>query len=134
MKVVIDTNVVVSGIFFGGNPRRVLEAVIKGNTIACASPEIISEYEDIIEEMIQRRQGRLRKDILSPFVAELKIYEPKIRVSACRDPEDDKFLSCALDAKAFYIISGDKDLLDMKQYKEVEIVTAADFCKRYLIS
>lgn len=50
MKVIIDTNVVVSAIFFGGNPRKVLEAVIKGNMIVCASPEIISEYEEYLPQ------------------------------------------------------------------------------------
>ncbi len=47
-------------------------------------------------------------------------------------PDDDKFISCALDAKALYIVSGDKDLLVMGHYEDVQIITAADFCNQYL--
>ena len=52
MKIVIDTNVVISGTFFGGAPRRVIESVGKNGIHACATPEIIEEYEEIVEEMI----------------------------------------------------------------------------------
>ena len=52
MKIVIDTNVVISGTFFGGAPRRVIESVGKNGIHACATPEIIEEYEEIVEESI----------------------------------------------------------------------------------
>ena len=55
MKIVIDTNVVISGTFFGGAPRRVIESVGKNGIHACATPEIIEEYEEIVEEMIDRK-------------------------------------------------------------------------------
>ena len=50
MKIVIDTNVVISGTFFGGAPRRVIESVGKNGINACATTEIIEEYEEIVEE------------------------------------------------------------------------------------
>ncbi len=81
MKIVIDTNVVISGTFFGGNPRRILESVIKGNTTACASLGIIEEYEEVVLEMIRRQQGNLQKNLLTPFLAELAVYESKTQVS-----------------------------------------------------
>ena len=49
-----------------------------------------------------------------------------------RDPDDDKFISCAIDAKALYIVSDDKDLLSTEDYEGIEIITAADFCNKYL--
>ena len=71
MKIVIDTNVVISGTFFGGAPRRVIESVGKNGIHACATPEIIEEYEEIVEEMIDRKQGHIRRDVLAPFIAGL---------------------------------------------------------------
>ena len=60
MKIVIDTNIIISAIFFGGVPRKVVEAVTDQIVEACATPEIIEEYQDVIQEMISRKQGRLR--------------------------------------------------------------------------
>ena len=50
----------------------------------------------------------------------------------CRDPDDDKFINCARDAHAMYIVSGDKDLLVVQQFENISIVTAKEFCERYL--
>ena len=58
----------------------------------------------------------------------------KIVINVCRDPDDNKFIACAVDAKAIYIVSGDKDLLSVENYDEIEIVTARDFYERYLLS
>jgi predicted nucleic acid-binding protein len=58
--------------------------------------------------------------------------EPRAKIEICRDPDDDKFLECAIDARAVHAVSGDKDLLAIGKYEGVEIVTAAEFCERYL--
>lgn len=63
MKIVIDTNVLISGVFFGGFPRKVLNEVIRGNITACATAEIVNEYEEIIQEMIDRKQRNINRDI-----------------------------------------------------------------------
>lgn len=132
MRIVIDTNVVISGVFFGGKPRKILEAVMKKDITACANTSIIDEYEEITTEMIIRKQGHIRRDILAPFIAKLEIYDPVADLHICRDPDDDKFLSCAKDAKALYIVSGDKDLLDVSRFENIEIITAAEFYELYL--
>ena len=49
----------------------------------------------------------------------------------CRDPEDDKFISCAIPGSADYIVSGDKDLFDLKKYKSIKIIKASDFIKMF---
>ena len=82
--------------------------------------------------MIRRKQGSLRRDILAPFIAKLDMIEPVSKIEVCRDPDDNKFIECAVDAKAVYIVSGDKDLLDIQRYENVEIITAAEFCREYL--
>lgn len=58
------------------------------------------------------------------------VIDTKVEVS--RDPDDDKFISCAVDAKALYVVSGDKDLLEVGRYRFVEILTAAEFCAQHL--
>ncbi|MBO5564774.1 MAG: putative toxin-antitoxin system toxin component, PIN family [Lachnospiraceae bacterium] len=132
MKIVIDTNVVIQGVFFGSAPRRVISAVVNRQIEAVASPEIIEEYQEIVDEMIDRKQGKLERSLLAPFISELELIEPVSEIVECRDPDDDKFISCAVDAKAAIIVSGDKDLLTIGTYEGVEIMTAYDFCKKYL--
>lgn len=132
MRVVVDTNVVISGVFFGGAPRKVVEAVVDSRVKASATSEIVEEYARVVDEMIARKHGKLRRDALSVLMSRIDLIEPVTRVEVCRDPDDDKFIGCAIDAKAYYIVSGDKDLLDIGEYEGVEMITAADFCARFL--
>ena len=111
MRIVIDTNVLISGVFFGGFPREILSAVVGQKITACATTEIINEYEEIVQEMINRKQGHINRAILSPLIKAMEIIEPVTHVEICRDPDDNKFLECAKDSYALYIVSGDKDLL-----------------------
>lgn len=71
--------------------------------------------------------------IRTPLINVMEIIEPVSPIEICRDPDDDKFLECAKDSRALYIVSGDKDLLVIKNYDNIEIVTAKEFCEKYLI-
>ena len=132
MRIVVDTNVLISGIFFGGFPRRILTSIINKQLTAWATTEIINEYEEIVEEMIDRKQGHLNRTILAPLIQTMEIIEPVSHIEVCRDPDDDKFLECAKDSHALYVVSGDKDLLFIEKYENIQIVTAKDFCEKYL--
>lgn len=88
MKIVVDTNVVVSGVFFGGNPRRIVEAIVNGSINAYATAEIVDEYMEIIDSMIARKQGKLSLSVLSPLFSSLKVIEGKSKIAVCRDPAD----------------------------------------------
>ena len=132
MNIVIDTNVVISGTFFGGAPRRVLEAVVEKTVSAFATSEIVDEYSEIVDEMIRRKQGHLSPAVLAPFIQNLRMIESVSDIQVSRDPDDDKFIECAVDAKALFVVSGDKDLLVLERYEDVEIIRAAEFCRRYL--
>lgn len=133
MKIVVDTNVIISGVFFGGAPGQVLKAIISARVTAYATSDIIDEYNEIVDEMITRKQGKLNRDILMPLINSLEIIEPKTNVKISRDPDDDKFIGCAKDANALYIVSGDKDLLVIGHYDGIQIITAKEFCSLYLI-
>lgn len=75
MKIVIDTNVLISGVFFCGFPRKILSSIIGRMFTACATVEIIDEYEEIIQEMIDRKQGHINKNILTPLIRAMEIIE-----------------------------------------------------------
>jgi putative PIN family toxin of toxin-antitoxin system len=122
----------VSGVFFGGLPRKILSAIVGKKITACATTEIINEYEEIVQEMIERKQGHINQTILAPLIQSMEIIEPVTRIEICRDPDDDKFIECAKDSRALYIVSGDKDLLVLEEYENIQIVTAKDFCQKYL--
>ena len=132
MKIVVDTNVIISGVFFGGAPRQILSAIVSSKITACATAEIVDEYLEIVDEMVSRKQGTINRNILSPLIRSLEMIEPRTHVELSRDPDDDKFLGCAKDAKALYIVSGDKDLLVLERYENIDIITAREFCERYL--
>lgn len=132
MRIVIDTNVVISGVFFGGAPRKIIVESTKNKMDVFATVEIIDEYKEIVAEMIQRKQGKLNADILKPFITELNLIETVTETDICRDKDDNKFLSCAYDAKALFIVSGDKDLLELEEFEGIEIITAKKFCELYL--
>ena len=131
MRIVIDTNVLISGVFFGGFPRKILSLVVNQKITACATAEIIDEYEEIVQEMIDRKQGHIDKSILAPLIKAMEIIEPVSQIEICRDPDDNKFLEFPKDSRALFIVSGDKDLLVIKEYDNVQIVTAKDFCQEF---
>ncbi|MBQ3418879.1 MAG: putative toxin-antitoxin system toxin component, PIN family [Erysipelotrichaceae bacterium] len=132
MKIVIDTNVVISGIFFNGFPRRIIEAVVDDKLEAFTSEDIILEYQEIVSEMIDRKQGKLDHNILDFFISKLHFVDKKSNVKISRDQDDNKFINCALDSKSLFVVSGDNDLLVIKKYEDIEIITAAEFCKKFL--
>lgn len=131
MRIVIDTNILISGVFFGGLPRKILSSVVTREITACATAEIINEYEAIVQEMIDRKQGHINRNILTPLVIVMEIIEPVTHIEICRDPDDNKFLGCAKDSRSLYIVSGDKDLLVIDMYENIQIVTAKEFCEKY---
>ena len=105
---------------------------MEGRVRAYVSMEILNEYQEIIREMVLRKQGNINVSILNPLIRSMEIIEPVSKIEICRDPDDDKFINCARDAQAMYIVSGDKDLLVIQQFENISIVTAKEFCERYL--
>lgn len=132
MKIVIDTNVLISGVFFGGFPRKILSSIVNREITACATSEIIDEYEEVVQEMIEQKAGHIDRGLLAPLIQTMEVIEPVSHIKVCRDPDDDKFLECAKDSCALYIVSGDKDLLVIEKYENIRIVTAKDFFEQYL--
>lgn len=132
MRLVIDTNVVASGIFFGGKPRELLNLLFQRKVEVYASPDIIAEYQETFDYLVNKYPNRLVNTPVSQIALACRIIEPTSDIHVCRDPDDDKFISCAVDGRCIYVVSGDKDLLVLEEYKGIEIITVADFFKRLL--
>ena len=131
MRILIDTNILISGLFFGGLPKRLL-AEIDENFNVCVNEKILSEYNQQIDKKISNPKYNLNEKIREKFFDSLQSFEIKSDLKICRDPDDDKFINCAIDAKAIYIVSGDNDLLTIKNFAGIEIVTAREFYDKYL--
>ncbi len=133
MKILVDTNILISGLFFQGLPKILLHEIDFEKFEVCVNEEIISEYKEQIYKKILNSKYTLNEGLFEKFFERLKKFEKRSDLKICRDPKDDKFLNCAIDAKAIYIVSGDKDLLTIGQYEGIEIVTAREFYNKYLI-
>ena len=133
MKVVVDTNVLVSGVFFGGLPGRVLEAWRDGEIELVVSPEILEEYRRVGDKLGQQFDGISLGPFLALLVTHAKIVEPSpLKGQISRDQDDDKFIACAVEGECRYIISGDKDLLDLSTYRKIRIVAPREFMDKVL--
>ena len=127
MRIVIDTNIVASAIFFGGRPRELLELLLQRELRAFISQEIVDEYRDTIEYLQNEYPNKRVAVPLTQIISACEMMEPTSIVMVCRDPDDDKFIACAVDSRSLYVVSGDKDLLAVKQYADVRVVTVAEF-------
>ena len=129
MKIVIDTNLVVSAIFFGGRPEKLIDLLIDGRFDAYTNGVIIEEYDDTVEKLKKDYPDKMERFALPDIIAKMHQIDVTTEVHVCRDPGDDKFIGCALDSKSKYIVSGDKDLLAVGKHEDVEIVTVGDFLR-----
>ena len=132
-RVVLDSNVIVSALLFGGNPRRVLESALEG-TIRCSiSLAMLVEVRDVL----QRSKFGLSPLQVLGFMEELnalcEVIDPPVSLKVvASDPDDNRVLECALAAGAECIVSGDADLLELKKWRGVDILTPADFVRRLM--
>ena len=128
MKIVLDTNVLASGIFWSRLPAKILLLWHEQNFSVCITPEIFKEYTRIIHTLTKKYPSIDGHYFLEFIALYAKIFpDIKLQHPISRDPDDDKFIACALNANANIIVSGDKDLLDIKNYKDIEIMTPKNF-------
>ena len=129
MKIVIDTNLVASAIFFGGKPRKLVQLLMNDRYDAYVSRGIIDEYNETDAQLKEDYPDKPVSFSLASIISKMHQIEVTTEVHVCRDPDDDKFIGCAIDSKSKYIVSGDKDLLSIGKHEDVEIVTVGDFLR-----
>ena len=133
MKIVLDTNVFISGVFFSGPPYQILKAWREGRIRLLISDEIFTEYQRVGELL----SNNFPKVDLGPLLELLAIntelvMPEKLQKPVCEDPDDDKFFACALAGKSKIIISGDKHLLKVSEYKGIKVLRPRKFVDEYL--
>jgi putative PIN family toxin of toxin-antitoxin system len=133
LKVVMDTNVFVSGVFFSGPPYQILNAWQTGEFELVVSQEILDEYRRVGEILGEERPGVELKPILDFVLEHATVYQSAVlNKPICEDPDDDKFFACALASGSKVIISGDKHLLKVSGYQGIQVLKPREFVDRYL--
>lgn len=128
MKIVADTNVVVSGFLFHGPPRELLLRIQRGLVFNATSPALLAELEDVLA----RPKFGVSTAVLNLFLAEceatFEVVSPVKQVRVIEDdPDDDRVLEAALTAKASTIVSGDRHLLQLKRWNDISILSPSEF-------
>ncbi|HDT15636.1 MAG TPA: putative toxin-antitoxin system toxin component, PIN family [Firmicutes bacterium] len=127
---VVDTNVLVSSLW-GGAPGKVIKKWDEGVFLSAVSPEILEEYISVISRFDINREEL--DDFVMLFLNPAKCIfaAPRKKINLItKDPADNKFLECALAAKADYIVSDDRHLLEIKQFMKTKIIPPAEFLKK----
>jgi len=135
VRVVLDTNVLVSGIFFGGVPGRILSAWAEGEIHLVLSPAILTEYRRVGYEL-----GRRYPELDAPFEAVLALIAmnamivgaPPLDEPVSDDPADDMFLAAAFASHVPIVMSGDRDLLSVSGWRGIAVLTPRQFHDQYI--
>jgi len=133
IRVVLDTSVIISALLFRGDLSRMVTLWQRGRITPVISKETFDELVTVLKyptfSLSSDEVKALMENEILPFF-EIVESDKGFR-GVCRDPDDDKFISCAISARARYIVSGDKDLSELKKYKTVKIITPAQFLRMF---
>ena len=132
MRAVIDTNVVISGMLWSGRPRTLLQAIESGHGEIFTTEALVDELRDVLHrpkftKYLQRLQ-KSPEDLVTMYLGYAKIVEPTtVPKNAIRDVKDVKVLEAALGGEVDCIVSGDDDLLSLKTYSGIDILSPLAF-------
>lgn len=130
MRAVIDTNVLLSALLWGGTPRALLEQVRNGTVTLISSPALLAELARVLErpkfDVVLLRSNTSRAQTLAEVRLLAGVVDPPpLAQPVCRDPDDDAVLALALAAQADLVISGDDDLLSLNPFEGIPILMPA---------
>jgi len=132
IKVILDTNIVISGYIWGGTPGKVLAKWSSKEFSLVISPKIVEEYAECMERICTRYKQPFPQDFLSIInLYSISVPDMPLPKQVCEDPDDDKFLAAALTSNAKVLVTGDKLLLKVKDFSDCKIITAAEFLKSF---
>jgi len=132
--IVIDSNVWISALVFGGNARAIFEYSIRNGVTISVSLEIINEVRRIVLKKFNSFKPDLEDFILALNPRLNYVTLGSVFVEICRDPNDNFVIETAVISESKHIVSGDKDLLSLKPYKGIKFVSPADFVEMIGIS
>ncbi|MGB6973803.1 MAG: putative toxin-antitoxin system toxin component, PIN family [Terracidiphilus sp.] len=126
IRAVLDSNIYISGLLFGGLPFRVLRLAEAGAFRLVSSTAIQQETERVLAKKFAYSRRMIRQSC-GPLWKIAEWVEPAIRVDICRDPDDNKVLECALAGETEYVVTGDRDLLELPPVTQYAVTNAAGF-------
>ena len=130
MKVVLDTNIFISGIFWKGSSNKVILNWKEGKFTLVTSLETISEIIKILKDFKIKLPGQMIREWIDLIVRNSIIVEPKERIAIVKDdPKDNIFIETAVAGNVDYLISQDSHLLRLKEFREIKIITPEEFNK-----
>jgi len=133
VRIIVDTNVFISGVFFGGPPYQILDSWRNGKINIVLTEEIFDEYQRVVRELSKQfKQVDISTFLDLLTVNAIWVDAPQLPFSVSIDPDDDKFLSCALASRTKVIVSGDKHLIAASGYRGIAVVKPRAFIERYL--
>ena len=124
-KVVLDTNIVISAIGFGGKPRKVLLLIINKQVQGITSSILLAELQDVISKKFPLLASKYEK-ILKLIKRKTKLVKPTVSLHIVKDEPNNRVLESAVAGSCHYIITGDKELLRLNQYRGIKITTAEE--------
>ena len=133
MRIILDTNVLVSGIFFSGPPFRILEAWRDNTLQLVVSTDILNEYQRVATILGEKYSQVDISPILGLLIMNSEIVTaPPLPEPVTADPDDNMFIACALAGNTKLIVSGDKHLLDINGYQDIEVLRPRQLVDIYL--
>lgn len=126
IRLVPDTNIIISSLFWRGNPHELIKKGILGEYQLVTSAEILEEVVDKLRNKFQFPEESILEliDILMTYC---HVVDTVSKFDVVRDNKDNKIVECAFDGKADYIVTGDPDLLELAEFKGIKIVKAKKF-------
>lgn len=125
-RILLDTNVLISALIFGGKPREILRSVIEKKLIAVTSQVLLAELSDILSKKFKFTEDKIRlliEKIKKTFV----VVYPTVAINILSDDPDNRVLEAGVEGDCSYIITGDKGLLGLSKYKNIEILNPSEF-------
>lgn len=131
MRIVLDTNVLVSAIFWGGTPLRIIDLWRKNKIEAVASEPVLDEYLRTIEYLSKKiyRPDLYRR--WTSAMSKMTLVKATKSFHLCRDPKDNMFIDCVVAGRARYLITGDEDLLVIEKVMSTRIVGPSKFLEAH---
>lgn len=131
IRVVLDTNVLISSILFRGALAGMVDLWKRGRIVPVFSRETFDEFRAVLEyPKFKLTESEIKSIIEEEVLPFFEIVETTVKVhEVCKDSDDDKIVACALSAAADFIVSGDKDLCDLASYRRIRIIRASELLK-----
>ena len=124
-RVILDTNILISAFIYEGKPGQIFKLVLEKKIRAVTSSVLLSELQETLIKKFNFSEEKIKQ--INRLMERFILVYPQKQLSVIRDEDDDRVLEAAIEGGCDFIITGDKDLLDLGGYKEIKIVTADEF-------